>query len=72
MDNQSTASPIQATIDAKHTQNTTDTPFNKNCDQVKGGEIGDGEVYDDKEKGGEIADDEGHDDKEKGEEIVDN
>ena len=65
MDNRSTASPTQVTIDDKHTQNTTDTPFNKNCDQGKGGEIVDGEVNDDKEKGGETADDEGYDDQEK-------
>ena len=58
----STESPIQVNIGAKHTQNTTDTPFNKNFDQEKVGEIVDDEVDDNKEEVGEIADDEGHDD----------
>ena len=31
--NRSTSAPLQVTIGAHHTQNTTDTPFNKNCDQ---------------------------------------
>ena len=50
MDNISTASPTKVTIGSKHTNNTTDTPFNKNLDQEKGGEIVDDEVDYDKEK----------------------
>ena len=52
VDNRSTASPTQVTIGAKHTHNTTDTPFNKNYDQEKGGEIFDAKVDDYQEKGG--------------------
>ena len=72
MDNLSTSDPTQVTIDAKHTQNNTDTTFNKNRNREKGGEIVDDEVDDDQEKGGEIADDEGHDDHDKGEYLLDN
>ena len=50
VDNWSTASPTQVTIVSKHKNNTTDTPFNKNLDQEKGGEIVDDEVDYDKEK----------------------
>ena len=33
VDNRSTAPLSQVTIGNKHTQNTTDTPLNNNCDQ---------------------------------------
>ena len=72
MDNLSTAAPTQVTIGDKHKRNNTDTLFNKNFYQGKGGEIVDDEVDDDQEKGGNIADYEGHDDREKGGEIVRN
>ena len=72
MDNISTASPTKVTIGSKHTHNTTDTPFNKNFDKGKFGEIVDGEVDDDQVKGGEIADAWVQDDKNKGGEIVGN
>ena len=64
--------PTQVTIVSKHKHNTTDTPFNKNLDQEKGGEIVDDEVDYDKEKFRQIADYEENDGKEKGVEIVDN
>ena len=70
VDNILTASLAQVTIGAKHTHNTTDTPFNKNYDQEKGGEIFDAKVDDYQEKGGQIADYEEHDDQDKGGEIV--
>ena len=47
MDNLSAESPAQVNIGTKHTHNTTDTPFNKNNNQEKGGEIVDYEVGDD-------------------------
>ena len=58
--NVSTVSPTQVTICGNHTHNTTDTPFNKNCSQVKGGDIFDYQVDNDQEKGGDISDDEGN------------
>ena len=47
MDSQSTSAHTQVTIRDNHTKNTMDTPFNKNCDKEKGGEIVDDEVDDD-------------------------
>ena len=47
MDTQSTSSPAQVAIGAKHTHNTKDTPFNNNYDQGKVGEIVDDEEYND-------------------------
>ena len=72
VDNRPKAPPSQVTIGDNHTQLSAYAPFNKNCDQEKGGEIDDYEVDDDDEKVGDIADDEGHDDQEKCGEIVDN
>ena len=71
MDNQLTTAPVQVTIGDNCTQNTTDTPLNKNCKEEKFGEIVDDEVDYDQEKCGEIAGDEGHDYQGKGGEIVD-
>ena len=48
VNNQSTASPIEVTIGANHTQLSTDTTFNNNYDKEKGGYIVDDEIDDDK------------------------
>ena len=48
MDNRSTEAPAQVTIGAKYIKNTIDTPFNKNFNKGKGGEIVDYEVNYDK------------------------
>ena len=48
--------PEKVTIGTNHTQNTTDTPSEKNFNREECGDIVDDEGYDDQEKGGDIVD----------------